>query len=513
MKKGGAIDRSARIVVVGGGLAGFAVGTLLRKAGFWNVTVFERDACFEQRRQGYGLTLLQGVVALRRIGIYEAVAARDTPSRTHYAFDNAGAIVGFFGTVFWPTQPPPPPSCKKELAKGCKDRSSGPCAATNGQQATSRLSTPKKISLENVNKNVTAKRHNLHISRQALRHLLYDAYLAAAAECDAEKTQKIVCWDRRLLGIEPRPSEAVSHLKFADSNGRLQEETQAHLVIGCDGIHSSLRRFMWPHDTPLTFLGILVVLGITHSDHFLADERVFQTVDGTTRLFAMPFASEETVDAAAATSCTAAPNIMWQLSFPAAEIDARRLAADPAALKAHVEARCASWHDPVPALIRSTPLHLLMGIPAYDRDPLLPAASRVANAVLLGDAAHPMSPFKGQGANQALLDAVALVDCLETADCLAAAIDAFNFSMMQRVRPKVLMSRERVHKFHSPSIVDPESYLYHTISRELLTALRRENIGANSGVNIETLILQQMRAHGIIHDSYTEPDQTAAQSK
>ena len=42
--------------------------------------------------------------------------------------------------------------------------------------------------------------------------------------------------------------------------------------------------------------------------------------------------------------------------------------------------------------------------------------STQARSTLLGDAAHPMAPFKAQGANQALLDAVSLARCLAATD-------------------------------------------------------------------------------------------------
>jgi len=69
----------------------------------------------------------------------------------------------------------------------------------------------------------------------------------------------------------------------------------AALLIGSDGIFSTVRRQLNLPGDRLNYVGLVVVLGIVEGVTIpLTERRIFETVDGTTRIYAMPFTTSTT---------------------------------------------------------------------------------------------------------------------------------------------------------------------------------------------------------------------------
>jgi 2-polyprenyl-6-methoxyphenol hydroxylase-like FAD-dependent oxidoreductase len=101
---------------------------------------------------------------------------------------------------------------------------------------------------------------------------------------------------------------------------------------------------------------------------------------------------------------------------------------DPADLD-EAKRRFAGWHDPIPAVLDNATQILRHDL--HYLDPPLPSFVD-GNVALLGDAAHAMPPDLGQGACQAIIDAVALADRVCSASSVHSGLAAYD---AQRRKP------------------------------------------------------------------------------
>ncbi len=98
--------------------------------------------------------------------------------------------------------------------------------------------------------------------------------------------------------------------------------------------------------------------------------------------------------------------------------------------KTRVLERFAQWVEPVGEIIAATPAEDIVERPLCDRVPLQYWSK--GRVTLLGDAAHPVVPSLGQGANMAFEDAYKLAECLDRASNPAAAFAAYEQSRIPR---------------------------------------------------------------------------------
>lgn len=289
-----------------------------------------------------------------------------------------------------------------------------------------------------------ARRTNIHIARQLLRASLIEQLGGP------DKIQ----WGHQLTSINLN-GELGIYLHFqVDGNEKM---VQADLIVGADGIRSTIRKHVIGETvTPLRYLGCIVILGICKLDllrdiqsELLDSATVFQTANGHERIYIMPFTAD---------------SVMWQLSFPIDETEAKNISSQGAAALKQEAIRRTPWHSPIPEILSATPEANISGYPAYDRVLLTPTHFENAGPVtLLGDAAHPMSPFKGQGANQALLDALSLARTIykgcrpgtewREKGIRASVLVEYEHEMLERSAIKVKDSHDAAHFLHSDIVL------------------------------------------------------------
>ncbi|RWW98811.1 FAD-dependent oxidoreductase [Flavobacterium cerinum] len=290
----------------------------------------------------------------------------------------------------------------------------------------------------------TSKRSNIHIARQSLRLALLEQLGG----------HDMVQWGHQLIDFKECKDEGID-LTF-QVNGDIKS-FKADMVVGADGIRSSVRKSLIGEDsTPLRYLGCIVILGICPlsaleglTSSLLDSATVFQTANGNERIYMMPYTSD---------------SVMWQLSFPMPEKEAKELSAQgPDALKEEA-CRRTQWHDPIPQILAATQAAQISGYPVYDRELLkVELLEKGGQVTLIGDAAHPMSPFKGQGANQALLDALTLArgiskGCRPLSQWRKAGLrenvlNEFESEMLERSAVKVKDSAEAAQFLHSEIVL------------------------------------------------------------
>jgi 5-methylphenazine-1-carboxylate 1-monooxygenase len=234
------------------------------------------------------------------------------------------------------------------------------------------------------------------IHRGALQGVIYQAVLDRFDE-------PVVATSRRVGSFE-QDDEGVT-VRLFDRAGNHVATDRGDVLIGADGIHSTLRATLFPDEGPPTWNGAMLWRGATEWPSFLTGRSMI--IAGGMRAKAVVYPIADAPPAAPRLTNWAIVAKVGRPGTPPPRREDWSRSGRIDELLPHI-GRFAIPQVDVAALIAATAE--FWEYPMCDRDPL----SRWSHGrvTLLGDAAHPMYPVGSNGASQAILDARALADAL-----------------------------------------------------------------------------------------------------
>jgi salicylate hydroxylase len=208
---------------------------------------------------------------------------------------------------------------------------------------------------------------------------------------------------------------------------------RADVLVGADGIHSAVRAALFGEEEP-RFAGCVAYRGLVPAERIadLGLELGSQSWVGPGAHFVHYFVSRGQL----------LNFVGWtELDTWNREDWTDRVTPDRAL------AAFAGWHSQIRRIIAAADKCFIWAL--FDRDPL--ARWSVGRTTLLGDACHPMYPFMGQGAAQAIEDGAALAACLAAGDGdPAEALRRYEGLRLPRVTRLQQLSRANKTRFHLP---------------------------------------------------------------
>ena len=259
------------------------------------------------------------------------------------------------------------------------------------------------------------------------RGQLHEALLEAVRErlgADA------IVMNHKCTSIVQDDAGVAAHFEDA-STGRALAAVRGAAAVGCDGIHSVLRRQLFPDEGPPAYQGINMWRAVSRWKPFHSGATMVQAgwLD-VGKMVIYPISRD--LDA------QGRQLINWVAEFQSSHDVMQDW--NLAGKLDDVLPTFANWHFAwldVPEMMRHA--EVLLEYPMVDRNPLPHwTAGRIT---LVGDAAHPMDPRGGNGAGQGILDVRALARCLRTASDAATAFKAYEAERLAAANKVVLMNR------------------------------------------------------------------------
>jgi salicylate hydroxylase len=220
-------------------------------------------------------------------------------------------------------------------------------------------------------------------------------------------------------------SQTAKQVSAQFSNGT---QVAGPALIGCDGIHSVVREILIGKQAP-KFTGYIAWRGLVPTERLpkgiiSPDSAICTGPDQTFTRYAIR--GGELLNYVAIAKRSGWEVESWSVRSEVSEI----------------LQEFANWSDDVRQMIAATPADSLYKWALFDRDPL--DNWTVGRVTLLGDAAHAMLPFLGQGAAMAIEDGMILGRAFAASGAVPEALHRYQQARRERTQLVLLESRENI---------------------------------------------------------------------